>query len=144
MADIQWASPQSLDYIPVGKLVTFTAMHQAEYTQYVQIIDAGGQPISFYRLDGSQANFPISGSGTEVGFLQDGAGRFTMASGMQVQFGSSGPYVPLVAASTEAVFFLADATRGGGVMYVTEDGGPDGDMDYNDTSFVIQWYAFAG
>jgi hypothetical protein len=144
MANIQWSSPQSLDYITVGKLVTFTAMHQAENTQYVQIIDANNQPISFYRLDDSQASFPISGSGTEVGFLQDGAGRFTMASGMQVQFGSSGPYVPLVAASTEAVFFLVDAIRGGGVLYVTEDGGPDGDMDYNDTSVVIQWYASAG
>ena len=144
MADIQWSSPQSLSYIDPGKLVTFTAMHQAEDTQYVQIIDASNQPISFYCLDGSQAKFPISGSGTEVGFLQNGAGRFTMASGMQVQFGSSGPYVPLVAASTEAVFFLVDKMRGGGVLYVTEDGGPDGDMDYNDTSVVIQWYETPG
>lgn len=140
MAGIQWSAPQSLAYIPDGKLVTFTAMHQAEYTQYVQIIDAGGNPISFYCLDGSQANFPISGSGVNVGFLQHGAGRFTMASGMQVQFGSSGPYVPQVSAGTPVVFFI-NKIFGGGTLYVTEDGT---DNDFNDTSFVIQWYQYVG
>lgn len=140
MADVQWSAAQSLAYIPDGKLVTFTAMHQAEYTQYVQIIDADGNPISFYCLDGSQATFPISGSGVSVGFLQNGAGRFTMASGMQVQFGSSGPYVPKVSAGTPVVFFI-NKIFGGGTLYVTEDGT---DNDYNDTSFVIQWYQYVG
>ena len=141
MAGIQWSAPQSLAYIPTGKLVTFTAMHQAAYTQYVQIIDAGGRPISFYCLDGSQATFPISGSGVEVGFLQNGAGRFTMADGLQVQFGSSGPNIPLISAGNPVVFFIQNKIFGGGTLYVTEDGA---DMDYNDTSFVIQWYQFAG
>ncbi|KWS06087.1 hypothetical protein AZ78_3641 [Lysobacter capsici AZ78] len=140
MADVQWSAAQSLAYIPDGKLVTFTAMHQAEYTQYVQIIDADGNPISFYCLDGSQATFPISGSGVNVGFLQNGAGRFTMASGMQVQFGSSGPNVPKVSAGTPVVFFI-NKIFGGGTLYVTEDGT---DNDYNDTSFVIQWYQYVG
>ncbi|ALN88144.1 fucose-binding lectin II family protein [Lysobacter capsici] len=140
MADVQWSAAQSLAYIPDGKLVTFTAMHQAEYTQYVQIIDANNQPISFYCLDGSQATFPISGSGVNVGFLQNGAGRFTMASGMQVQFGSSGPNVPKVSAGTPVVFFI-NKIFGGGTLYVTEDGT---DNDYNDTSFVIQWYQYVG
>lgn len=140
MADVQWSAAQSLAYIPDGKLVTFTAMHQAEYTQYVQIIDANSQPISFYCLDGSQATFPISGSGVNVGFLQNGAGRFTMASGMQVQFGSSGPNVPKVSAGTPVVFFI-NKIFGGGTLYVTEDGT---DNDYNDTSFVIQWYQYVG
>lgn len=138
---INWSSPQSLAFIPDGKLVTFTAMHQAEYTQYVQIIDANNQPITFQLLDDSYASFPISGSGTEVGFLQNGAGKFTMASGMQVQFGSSGPKIPLVSAANPNEFFINNAIFGGGTMYVTEDGG---DMDYNDTSFVIQWYQYAG
>lgn len=141
MANVQWTAPQSLAYIPKGKLVTFTAMHQAAYTQYVQIIDASGRPISFHCLDGSQASFPISGSGVDVGFLQNGAGRFTMASGMQVQFGSSGPKVPLVSAGNPVQFFINNQIFGGGTLYVTEDGG---DMDYNDTSFVIQWYAYVG
>jgi hypothetical protein len=138
---INWSSPQSLGFIPTGKLVTFTAMHQAEYTQYVQIIDANNQPITFNLLHGGTATFPISGSGTEVDFLQNGAGSFTMADGMQVQFGSSGPKIPLVSAANPNEFFINNAVFGGGTMYVTEDGG---DMDYNDTSFVIQWYAFAG
>ncbi|QQQ00796.1 hypothetical protein [Lysobacter enzymogenes] len=141
MAGIQWSAPQSLAYIPTGKLVTFTAMHQAEYTQYVQIIDANNRPISFYCLDGSQATFPISGSGVSVGFLQNGAGRFTMAAGLQVQFGSSGSKVPLVSAGNPVQFFINGSVFGGGTLYVTEDGG---DMDYNDTSFVIQWYAYVG
>ncbi|MFK3647899.1 hypothetical protein ACI2IY_05605 [Lysobacter enzymogenes] len=141
MSGIQWAAPQSLGYIPSGKLVTFTAMHQAEYTQYVQIIDANNQPISFYALDGSQAKFPISGSGVNVGFLQNGAGRFTMADGMKVQFGSSGSQPPKVSAGTPVVFFIVDQIFGGGTLYVTEDGA---DNDYNDTSFVIQWYQYVG
>ncbi len=141
MAGIQWSAPQSLAYIPDGKLVTFTAMHQAAYTQYVQVIDGKGNPISFYCLDASQASFPISGSGVEVGFLQNGAGRFTMASGMQVQFGSSGPYVPKVSAGNPVQFFISGVVRGGGTLYVTEDGT---DNDYNDTSFVIQWYQSVG
>lgn len=141
MAAIQWSAPQSLAYIPTGKLVTFTAMHQAQYTQYVQIIDANSQPISFYCLDGSQASFPISGSGVDVAFLQNGAGRFTMASGMQIQFGSNGPYVPKVSAGNPVQFFIDSVVRGGGTLYVTEDGTDD---DYNDTSFVIQWYQSLG
>lgn len=140
MAGIKWSDPQSLEYIPDGKLVTFTAMHQAEYTQYVQVIDASGNPISFYCLDGSKASFPISGSGVNVGFLQNGAGRFTMAHGMQVQFGSSGPYVPQVSAGNPVVFFI-NKTLGGGNLYVTEDGT---DNDFNDTNFVIQWYQYVG
>lgn len=141
MANINWSDPQSMEYIPSGKLVTFTAMHQAEYTQYVQIIDANNQPISFTRLDGGEATFPISGSGVEVGFLQDGAGHFTMSDGMRVQFGSSGPSTPKVSAANPTQFFIINKIFGGGTMYVTEDGV---DNDYNDTSFVIQWYAYAG
>ncbi|ALN78649.1 hypothetical protein [Lysobacter antibioticus] len=141
MPTIQWSNAQSLEYIPPGKLVTFTAMHQASYTQYVQIIDSGGKPISFYRLDGTQETFPISGSGVEVDFLQNGAGRFTMASGMQVQFGSSGPYIPQVSAGNPIEFLGDNKILGGGTLYATEDGT---DNDFNDTSFVIQWYALAG
>ncbi|WP_408952144.1 hypothetical protein [Lysobacter sp. Hz 25] len=141
MANIQWSNPQSLEYIPDGKLVTFTAMHQASYTQYVQVIDSGGNPISFNLLDGTQETFPISGSGVEVGFLQNGAGRFIMAQGMQVQFGSSGPYIPKVSAGDPIEFFGDSKILGGGTLYATEDGT---DNDYNDTSFVIQWYALAG
>lgn len=141
MENIQWSTPQTLSYVPDGKLVTFTAMHQAEWTQYVRIIDGSGQPISFYRLDGTEERFPISGSGTDVGFLDNGAGRFTMASGMQIQFGSGGPYTPKVSAANPTQFFINNQIFGGGTMYVTEDGG---DEDYNDTSFVIQWYQYVG
>lgn len=141
MSHINWSNPQSLAYIPDGKLVTFTAMHQADYTQYVQIIDANGNPITFTLMTGDQASFPISGQGTEVGFFNNGSGHFTMKSGMQVQFGSDGPHVPKVSAANPNQFFIQNAIFGGGTMYVTEDGG---DEDYNDTSFVIEWYQYVG
>lgn len=141
MSNVNWSNPQSLSYIPEGKLVTFTAMHQADYTQYVQIIDAGGQPITFNLMGGGQASFPISGQGSNVGFFENGSGYFTMSSGMRVQFGSDGPKAPLVSAANPNEFFINNAMFGGGTMYVTEDGG---DMDYNDTSFVIEWYQYMG
>jgi hypothetical protein len=139
--NVQWTSPLDLNWIPNGKLVTFTAMHQAAYLQYFQVTDTSGNPITFTRLDGGQATFPISGSGTDVGFLANGCGHFTKSDGMQIQFGSGGPTVPLVAAATPNRFFIDGSLRGGGAMYVTEDGT---DMDYNDTTVVLQWYTSVG
>lgn len=143
---IQWSAPQPLSFIPsevgpAGKLVTFTAMHQAENIQYVQIIDQYNNPIEFTRLDGSAGQFPISGSGTTAGFLQDGAGSFKMQDGLQIQFGSSGSLIPQVAAANAANFYINDSFYGGGIMFVTEDGT---DNDFNDTSFVLQWYLRVG
>lgn len=136
-----WSSPLSLSYIPTGKLVTFTALHQAANTQYVQIINSSGNPISFNTLDGGTANFPISGAGTTVGFLNNGAGKFYMQDGLQVQFKSSGSQTPSVSAANPNIFYINGVTYGGSNIYVTEDGGG---TDYNDTSFVIQWYTYEG
>lgn len=136
-----WTSPQSLSFIPNGKLVTFTAMHQAAYTQYVQIIDSSGAPISFKTLNGGTSEFPISGAGTSVGFFTNGSGSFTMVEGYQIQFKNSGSSPSLVSAANPNLFYINGQTFGGGAMFVTED---QGGTDYNDTSFVIQWYQFVG
>jgi hypothetical protein len=136
-----WSAPQPLDFIPAGKLVTFTAMHQSSATQYVQIIDQSQRPIQFTRLDGSTATFPISGSGAEVGFLANGAGSFIMANGLQIQFASSNGFAPQVAAAAPSDFYINEKHYGGGIMFVTEDGY---DNDFNDTSFVLQWYLRMG
>ena len=136
-----WTSPQSLSFIPDGKLVTFTALHQAALTQYVQITNSSGTPISFDKLDGGAASFPISGSGTAVGFFTNGAGSFRMQSGYQIQFKNSGSQTSLVSAANPNPFYINGTTFGGGTMYVTED---QGGTDYNDTSFTIQWYQFEG
>lgn len=136
-----WTSPQSLSFIPANKLVTFTAMHQAALTQYVQIIDSSGTPISFTTLDGGSASFPISGAGQSVGFFTNGSGSFRMKSGYQIQFKNSGSQTSLVAAANPNLFYINGKTYGGGTMYVTED---QGGTDYNDTSFVIQWYEQEG
>lgn len=144
MSDIQWANPINLDWIPSGSLVAFTAMHQADYTQYFQVVDAGGNPISFSPLAGSfefLPSFPVSGAGPDLGFFTNGYGSFTKADGMQVQFGSSGANPPSVLASTPFQFFADGDCRGGGTIYVTEDGGDD---DYNDTGVVLQWYGQSG
>ncbi|GAB4185728.1 MAG: hypothetical protein Tsb002_09740 [Wenzhouxiangellaceae bacterium] len=136
-----WTSPQSLAFIPNGKLVTFTALHQAALTQYVQIIDSNGNPIAFTTLDGQSARFPISGTGTTVGFFTNGAGKFTMQEGYKIQFKNSGSNVSLVSAANPNQFFINGTIFGGGTMFVTED---QGGTDYNDTSFVIQWYQYEG
>lgn len=136
-----WSSAIDLSFIPTGNLVTFTAMHQAAYTQYVQIIDSNNNPISFNTLSGGSASFPISGSGTTIGFFDNGSGKFTMQSGYKVQFKSSGSSTPDVANSTVSTFLINGQTYGGGVMFVTEDGGG---TDYNDSSFVLQWYTYMG
>jgi mannose-binding lectin len=137
--NVQWTNPLDLSWIPNDKLVTFTAMHQAGYTQYFQVIDANGNPILFSPLDGSLELpfFPISGTGSKVGFFTNGYGSFTKSDGMQIQFGSDGPNVPSVATAGPYQLFADNACRGGGTTYVTEDGD---DMDYNDTAVVLQWY----
>jgi hypothetical protein len=119
-------------------------MHQAGYTQYFQVIDANGKPIQFSPLDGALELFPffpISGSGSPVGFFTNGYGSFIKSDGMQIQFGSSGPKIPTVGASDPYQFFIDGTCRGGGSMYATEDGD---DMDYNDTTVALQWYNAAG
>ena len=136
-----WSAPMPLDFIPNGKLVVFTAMHQAAYTQYVQIIDSSGNPISFTNLSGQSTPFPISGQGESVNFFPNGAGKFYMQSGLQVQFSSSGSSVSLVEVSNPSEFYIGSTVYGGTALFVTEDGGG---TDYNDTSFCIQWYAFEG
>jgi hypothetical protein len=144
MSDIQWANPIDLEWIPNGKLVTFTAMHQAGDTQYFQVLDNNNNPISFSPLAGSfelAPSFPVSGVGSDVGFFVNGYGSFTKADGMHIQFGSTAPSPPSVVASPPYQFFADNACRGGGTMYVTEDGG---DSDYNDTAVVLQWYGQAG
>ena len=121
--------------------MTFTALHQAALTQYVQIIDSNNTPISFTTLSGSSATFPISGQGTSVGFFQNGAGQFHMQAGYQIQFKNSGSITSLVSAANPNQFFINGIIYGGGTMFVTED---QGGTDFNDTSFVIQWYLFEG
>lgn len=136
-----WSTAQSLSFIPAGRLVTFNALHQAALTQYVQIIDSSNNPISFTTLDGGSASFPISGAGTNVGFFTNGAGKFRMAAGYQIQFKNSGGSTSLVAAASPSLFYINGQDFGGGVMYVTED---QGGTDYNDTSFTLQWYTYEG
>jgi hypothetical protein len=136
-----WSAPQSLAWIPNGKLVTFTALHQAANTQYVQIIDASGNPISFTTLDNKSASFPIQGQGTQVGFFTNGSGSFRMQAGYQVQFKNSGSKVSLVAAANPNQFFINGVIYGGGTLFVTED---QGGTDYNDTSFVLQYFTYEG
>lgn len=136
-----WSNPQSLAFIPSGKLVTFTAMHQAALTQSVQIIDSNNQPIPFTKLDGGTAVFPISGTGTQVGFFTNGAGKFRMSDGYKIQFKNSGSQTSIVSVANPNQFFINGIIFGGGTMYVTED---QGGQDFNDTSFVIQWYKFEG
>lgn len=136
-----WSNPQSLAFIPTGKLVTFMALHQAGDTQYVQIIDSNLQPIQFEPMLGGSAEFPISGQGSTVGFFDNGVGKFIMQDGFQIQFGSSASSPPTVAATGPNEFFINKVNKGGGALFVTEDGG---DQDYNDTSFVIQYYGSQG
>ena len=138
---MNWSKPLSLAFIPNGKLITFTALHQAAYTQYVQVIDSSGKPISFTTLNGQSAQFPIQGQGTTVGFLQNGSGSFYMRSGLQVQFANSGGQTSLVATANPTQFFINGQVFGGGTLIVTED---QGGTDYNDTSFTIQWYQYEG
>ncbi len=136
-----WSAPQSLAFIPTGKLVTFTALHQAANTQYVQIINASGNPISFTTLSGQTATFPISGVGTSVSFFDNGSGKFYMQDGLQIQFKNSGSQTSLVSAANPNQFFINGIIYGGGTLFVTED---QGGTDYNDTSFTIQWYQYEG
>jgi mannose-binding lectin len=138
---MNWSQPLSLSFIPTGKLVTFTALHQAALTQYVQIIDPSGKPIAFTTLTGQAAQFPIQGQGTQVGFFTNGAGSFTMQQGLQVQFANSGSQTSLVSYANPTQFFINGQIFGGGTLIVTED---QGGTDYNDTSFVIEWYQFQG
>lgn len=141
MANINWSKPMPLDFIPVGKLVTFTALHQAAYTQYVQIITPSGAPITFTTLVGGQGQFPIQGQGTTVGFLENGSGSFYMQSGLQIQFGNSSGSTSLAQMSSPSIFYINGQNFGGGTFFAVED---QGGTDYNDTSVSIQWYTFAG
>ena len=141
MENLNWSKPMSLAFIPAGKLVTFTALHQAAYTQYVQIIDSSGRPISFTTLTGQPAQFPIQGQGTNVGFFENGSGSFYMQDGLQIQFANSGGQESLVAVANPTQFFINGQIFGGGTLMVTED---QGGTDYNDTSFCIEWYKFEG
>jgi len=141
MSNLNWSKPQSLDYIPEGKLVTFTALHQALYTQYVQIIDSAGAPIAFNTLAGQAAQFPISGSGTVVGFLNNGAGCFYMRKGHQIQFANSGGQTSLPLMSSPSLLYINGQNFGGGAFFGVED---QGGTDYNDTSFNLQWYTYEG
>jgi mannose-binding lectin len=139
--NINWSQPIPLSWIPNGKLVTFTALHQAALTQYVQIIDPSGKPISFTTLTGNSVQFPISGTGTNVGFFENGAGSFYMQQGYQIQFANSGGQTSLVSQANPTQFFIFGQVFGGGSVFVTED---QGGTDYNDTSLWIEWYAFQG
>jgi hypothetical protein len=141
MNNLNWSKPMSLAWIPNGKLVTFTAMHQAEWTQYVQIIDPSGKPISFTTLDGQSNQFPIEGQGISVGFFKNGSGKFYMSEGLQIQFANSGSGETLVEAANPTQFFINGQIFGGGTLFVTED---QGGTDYNDTSFCIEWYKYEG
>ena len=138
---INWSSPQSLAYIPTGKIVTFTALHQASFTQHIQVVDTRGNPIQFDLLGNGIAIFPISGSGTSVNFFINGSGKFIMQEGMKVQFANSGGQVSSVSATNPNQFFIDGKIYGGGTLYATEDGGG---TDFNDTSFVIQWFDSIG
>lgn len=141
MANLNWSKPASLAFIPTGKLVTFTALHQAAYTQYMQIIDRSGEPIAFTTLTGQSARFPIEGQGTQVGFFNNGSGKFYMRDGLQIQFANSGGRQSLVEYANPTQFFINGQIFGGGTLIVTED---QGGTDYNDTSVAIEWYKFEG
>jgi len=138
---IQWSNSQSLAYVPNGKLITFTALHQAAFTQYIQVIDAAGTPIQFDLLGGGTANFPISGTGTTLDLFINGGGKFIMQEGYQVQFANNGNKVSSVSATNPNQFFINGQITGGGTLYVTED---SGDNDYNDSSLAVQWFNSIG
>ena len=141
MANLNWSKPVSLAFIPSGKLVTFTALHQAKFTQYMQIIDSAGRPISFTTLSGEAAQFPIEGQGVQVGFFNNGSGRFYMSEGLQIQFANSSGQESLVEYANPTQFFINGQIYGGGTLIVTED---QGGTDYNDSSVSIEWYKFEG
>jgi mannose-binding lectin len=138
---MNWSPAYPLSFIPIGNLVTFSALHQAANVQYVQILDSNNNPISFKTLTGQQAQFPIQGQGTQAGFFTNGAGSFTMQAGYKVQFANSGPSVSLVANTNPNVFYINGQVYGGGIFFCTED---QGGTDYNDTSLSIEWYTYAG
>ncbi|CAM4027686.1 hypothetical protein [Pseudoalteromonas byunsanensis] len=136
-----WSAPQALS-IPAGKLVIFSATHQAQFQQQIQIIDANGQPITFQTFDGQSHTFPITGQGTGVNLFTNGNGKFIMQSGYQIQFKNDHSKTSLVAAST-VEFDLNGIVYGGGTLFVTDDqGGPE--PDYNDTSLSLQWFNSQG
>lgn len=141
MENLNWTDAQSLAWIPNGKMVTFTAMHQAAWKQYIRIIDENGRVISFETLQGEMAEFPIEGQGSNVGFFKNGSGKFLMKKGLKVQFANSGGEESAFIMTTPSQFFINETVYGGCALYVTED---EGGTDYNDSSFTLQWYELEG
>lgn len=141
MTEQNWSDAIVLDFIPDGNLVTFTAMHQADYNQYVRIIDENNTPIPFETLDQKSVAFPITGQGVRVDFFVNGTGKFRMQNNYKIQFASSGSGKPRIEMSNPTDFFIEGTSYGGTALFVTEDGGG---TDYNDTSFCLQWYSKEG
>ncbi len=140
-----WSKPIELsDLFPqgIGKLCTFTALHQAQLVQHVRITDSASNPINFTNMNGNPCAFPVSGSGTRVGFFDDGAGYFTLQKGYKLQFKNDGPQTSDRQVAGPTSFFIDDKIYGGGALIVSED--HSGSEDYNDISFTIQWYEYEG
>lgn len=142
---MNWTDPISLSFLPSGKLVSFTAVAQAAYTQYVQVIDGTtGNPISFNDSNGNPQTFPVSGAGT--GGELFGVGSFTMQNGYKIQFASSGSATPEYIQSKVANLNHGTTNFGKGTFFGTEDS-PNGNpssYDYNDTVLWLQSYEYAG
>ncbi len=141
----KWSDPLVLsDLFPqaIGKLVSFTALHQAKSTQYVQITDSKGGFVNFTNMDGETCQFLIWGSGREVGFTLNGAGFFTLQEGYSIQFGTNGPQPSDFLVSNPANFFIDNETYGGQAMIASKN--VSGGEDSNNLSFVIQWYEYEG
>ena len=139
---LKWTKPVDVSILfgqqALGKLVTFTVLHQAELTQYVKITNQEDEPITFTTMNGEESSFPISGQGTTVGFFNDVAGYFFLEEGYQIYFANSGTQQSKFQLGGPTTFTVNGEVYGGVLLFAVEDFG--GEEEYDDTTMILEWY----
>lgn len=128
-----WSAPDSLNFIPEGKLVSFFALYATPQKQMAKITD-NGAPISFSNGQSEPAEFPISGQGSGVGFFENGTGLFRMKGGLKLALLDTASDPTVVKSANPAVLFMKQ-TIGGTNLYAVK--GNNGEYA---ARVVITWY----
>lgn len=120
--------------IPQGKVVFWSALVQAAWSQFVQLKDSAGNVV--FTVTGAS---PDGHSPTQIGqgFFQAGDPSGTYSLWLGIDGGSQWSSVLW----TEDSISLSGTTYLSKYVFGTEDGA---DADYNDTYLQLQWFEYLG